>query len=321
MKQVFLDAGHGGVDSGATGNGYKEKDLTLRLCLDVEKEVKRHGVGSSLTRKDDRFVSLEKRSEIANILKADAFISFHFNSAANDNAKGLETFHYPNSINGSKLATKIQNELVNAKLCLANRGVKQANFSVLRRTNMPSSLLEVCFINNKEDIEFFIANYDKYVQVITKAIVEYFGIKYIAPNTNIVGPSKPQIAIVKDKINLLLLSEHIAVDGFIKEGTSYVNINDSYIAIREILENLGLIVSWDNDLKVITADINKEYVKEKGSTDVLLLGNKINIKTHMHKDKNCIKINGAYIPTRDIFESLGFKVKWNNADNMILITK
>lgn len=324
--KVFLDAGHGGIDPGATGNGYKEKDLTLKLCLDVEKQVARHGMITNQTRRDDRFVSLEKRSELANAFKADAFISFHFNSFTNNLASGVETFSHTNSIKGRELATKIQSELVKAKLYIKDRGVKQANFSVLRRTNMPASLLEVCFISNKEDVEFFIKNYSKYVQTIAKAIVEYLGVRYILPLKNTPGqgtekPSTPNIAIVKDKINILLLSDHIVVDGFIKEGTSYVNVNDSYISVREILESLGLTVNWDKDLKVITADINKEYVKEKGSTDVLLLGNKINVKTYVHKDKNCIKINGAYIPVRDIFEALGFKVEWNKASNMILISK
>ncbi|AFS78518.1 putative cell wall amidase LytH [Gottschalkia acidurici 9a] len=321
MKTTMLDPGHGGIDPGATGNGYKEKDLTLKLCLDVKTEVNRHGLGVHLTRTDDRYVSLKDRSKIANNLKVDSFVSIHFNSANNVNAKGLEIYHYPNSTKGHELASKIQSELVNANLYLANRGVKSANFAVLRETTMTSSLLEVCFINNAEDIKFFINNYDKYVQAITKAIVEYHGVKYIPPKQEISASSIKDIVLVDDKINIMLLSEHITIDGFIKDGVTYVDINDNYISIRQIFESLGLTVGWDNDLRLITADINKEYKSTDNSIDVLLLRNKISVDTIKHENKNCVKIDGAYIPVRDIFESLGFKVEWNEANNMVLVNK
>lgn len=323
MYSVMNDPGHGGVDPGATGNGYKEKDLVLKLALGVDEHLRRHGLKSHLTRKDDRFIPLGDRSKKANNLNVDAFISYHFNSFSDAKANGTETFHFPRSNEGHVLASKIQNELIGANLVNSNRGVKSANFSVLRRTEMKSVLIEVCFISNKNDMDFFIKNYDKYVQAITKAIVEHGGVKYIPPIKGDVSEEivKPSINIVDGKVNILLLSENVAIDGFFKEGTGYVNINDNYIAAREIFESMGLNVGWDKELGVITADTSSDYKRPDNSTKILLLGNRIDVETYIHKDKHCLKIEDAYIPIRDIFEGLGFNVSWNGKENMILITK
>lgn len=322
MKKVMvLDPGHGGTDPGATANGYKEKDLALKLCLDVEKKLKPYEdlLETHLTRRDDRFISLEKRCQIANSLNADAFLSKHLNSAFNNSAKGTETFNFKGSVNGKKLATIIQNDLVSNGLTLANRGVKEGNFYVLKNTKMPSTLLETCFINNKEDLDFLLNNWGKFVDVVSLSILKYFNIKPMPNKIEATIPQKPKINIVEGKINLLLIGEHVTTEGFIKDGTNYVDVNGTYISIREILENMQLKVGWDNDLRLITADTTGEFIKEQDLTDVILIGNKINVKTYKHKGKHCLKIKSAYIPIRDIYESLGFKVEWESKTKSVVI--
>lgn len=316
-----LDFGHGGYDPGATNGTHREKDYVLRFGLDVNKRVREHGVKTTLTRKDDTFIPLGTRSRIANDSNTDIFVSIHMNSATNNTAKGLETFHYPNSTNGKKLASKIQGELVKEKLYLANRGVKVANFSVLRSTKMPSALVELCFINNNNDIKFFLDNYDKFVESLTKAIVEHLGVKYEPTSTQIAKPSIPKVEMVDDKINLLLISEHVAINGFNKQGTTYIEINDSYISVRNILESLSLEVNWNQELKLITADTRSDFKPSKDAKKVLLLGSQIDVDLFLYKDQNCLKIEGAYIPIRDIFEAMGFKVTWDGKKNLIVIDK
>lgn len=318
MYSIMHDPGHGGVDSGATRNGYKEKDLTLKLALDIDKEIQRHNCKSYLTRENDEYVSLEDRSRMANDLNVDMLISYHFNSFTNEFASGTETFHFIGSEKGQKLATKIQNELIKAQLVNIDRGVKSANFSVLRRTKMQSALIEVCFISNKDDLKFFIDNYDKYVQTIARALLEYLGIEYV-PLKEEIPPFKPPINTLEDKINITLLSENILVDGFLKEGTNYMNINNSYISIREVLENIGLVVGWDSRRKTVTANIAKDYKVQDENTGLLLLGKEIRMKTYIYKNKHYLKIKDAYIPMRDIFETLGLEVKWDK--NMIIVNK
>lgn len=89
---VVLDAGHGGHDSGNTGNGYKEKDIALKIVLAVGKELERkEGIRVIYTRKDDRFIDLWERGAIANRADADLFVSIHCN-AHSSQASGTETF-------------------------------------------------------------------------------------------------------------------------------------------------------------------------------------------------------------------------------------
>ena len=328
IDTIVIDAGHGGYDPGATGNGFKEKDLALKFVKDLKKEIERltDQLKVVLTREKDEFISLGLRAQIANKYNAKTtlFISKHLNSASANTAKGTETFCHPTSSKGRSLASSIQSAIVKNKLTRADRGVKTGTFYVLRGTNMPSCLLESCFINNKGDLDFFLNNYDKFVEVVAVAILEHIGMEKVSetkPTEKPTPPKKEKVTIVNDKMNMILIAEHVAMEGFIKNGTSYINVNDNFLSIREILEKLGLEVGWDDELRIITADTTGVFIKDEDLTDILLLGNKINVKTYMHNDKHCMKIDNAYIPIRDIFESLGFVVKWNNEDQMIWIDK
>jgi len=91
---VVIDPGHGGVDRGAIGpGGVREKDLTLRVAKKLARILKgKYGFMVALTRDDDTFVPLEKRTELANSLGASLFISIHVNAAKSRRASGVETF-------------------------------------------------------------------------------------------------------------------------------------------------------------------------------------------------------------------------------------
>nr|WP_255502083.1 N-acetylmuramoyl-L-alanine amidase [Algoriphagus sp. AK58] len=94
MKKIVLDAGHGGSDPGNIGSRAKEKDINLAVTLLVGKYIKENmpDVEVIYTRKDDSFPTLKQRPNIANINKADLFVSIHSNSAPNKSAYGTETF-------------------------------------------------------------------------------------------------------------------------------------------------------------------------------------------------------------------------------------
>ena len=91
---VVIDAGHGGKDTGTLGKKSKEKDIALKIALRVGSYIEKNipGVKVIYTRKDDRFLELEDRAEIANKAKADLFICIHANSNHNAKAFGTETF-------------------------------------------------------------------------------------------------------------------------------------------------------------------------------------------------------------------------------------
>jgi len=94
MKKIVLDAGHGGKDPGNLGARSKEKDINLAVTLLVGKYIKENmpEVEVIYTRDDDSFPTVHERPKIANLNKADLFVSIHSNSAANKSAYGTETF-------------------------------------------------------------------------------------------------------------------------------------------------------------------------------------------------------------------------------------
>jgi N-acetylmuramoyl-L-alanine amidase len=94
LKRIVIDAGHGGKDPGTVGSISREKDIALKVALQVGEYVKEllPGVEVIYTRKTDVFLELKERSNIANRNKADLFISIHCNAAPNRSAYGTETF-------------------------------------------------------------------------------------------------------------------------------------------------------------------------------------------------------------------------------------
>lgn len=180
---VVLDAGHGGSDPGAIGATLQEKEVNLKITQKVGELLKQKGITVFFTRTNDSFVELEERANIANSLNASLFVSIHNNASNISAASGIETYFYaPNSNPDlyaqrdarSELANAIQTELV-YQLQRQNRGVKEANLSVLRNTQMPSALVEVAFITNPTE-ESLLQNNDfinRAAQGITNGIIAF----------------------------------------------------------------------------------------------------------------------------------------------------
>ena len=129
--------------------GSQSKSSPTRLQTDSQTMSRR----GSQTRPDDEFISLNDRAGMANFYRADLFISIHSNSARGW-AEGTETFIHP-SARGSRserMARLIEQEYVKAGR--ESRGVKTANFAVLRNTRMPAVLTEIGFISNRSEERF-----------------------------------------------------------------------------------------------------------------------------------------------------------------------
>lgn len=179
--KVWLDAGHGGKDPGAIGNGLQEKNITLPVTLEVGKILERYGITVGYSRKNDVYVSLEDRANKANNFGADIFVSIHCNAFEKPSAHGVETYSHIGSVKGAKLAKSIHDEVIKAKLYTRNRGTKTANFAVLRLTKMPAALIEMAFITNLEDAQLLKTKQKEFATAIAKGILSYFGIKYQEP--------------------------------------------------------------------------------------------------------------------------------------------
>ena len=178
MARLCFDYGHGGEDGGACYNGRKESNDVLSIGRAVAAEVRRHGVTVDETRTSDATVSLNDRSNFENRNTYDYFISFHRNAYEPEKARGVETYTYLNSGEKSKsLAQRIQTSLV--ALGFVDRGVKEANYHVLRETKAPAVLVEMGFIDNTGDNNLFDAKRNEIIKGLAKAILAQVGVDYI----------------------------------------------------------------------------------------------------------------------------------------------
>lgn len=154
-KIIVLDAGHGGSDPGASGNGLIEKNLTLsmlnkaRALFDSDGTIKCYA-----TRTTDTYPSFNDRTDLGNDV-GDAFISIHINAAANTSAAGTETYSLyandqGNGLTSYGLASEILKNLL-SQLGTKDRKVKSENWIVLRQSKIPASLIEIGFITNSGD--------------------------------------------------------------------------------------------------------------------------------------------------------------------------
>jgi len=183
-KIICVDPGHGGMDSGATGNtGSKEKDNTLAIGLLLRDRLEKNGAIVIMTRDSDKEVSypgastdeeLSARVDAANEAGADIFVSIHNDSFANSSAAGTSTYHYGDS-ESSRLAGHVQKRLVE-ELGTKDRGARFASFYTIRYTDMPAILVEAGFISNPEE-EVLLASVDgrfRAAESIFQGIVKYF---------------------------------------------------------------------------------------------------------------------------------------------------
>ena len=196
-KVVLIDPGHGGDEIGAVG--YKdsrkrkkvyEKDLSLRLAKKIRNELSKHTV-TYLTRSLDRTVTLQERADLADLIKADLFLSIHFNSSTNSKSHGFELYYLDNNSNAAankveraeNLNLKGEELIVNQILVdlvvqqtvshsrqlaaavhksvspvvkahkITNRGIKPGLFYVLALSKRPGLLVEVGFVSNQQELK------------------------------------------------------------------------------------------------------------------------------------------------------------------------
>lgn len=151
MIKVYIDAGHGGSDPGAQGNGIKEKDITLKIAKKVQQYLKNYkGVSVKMSRTGDTYPTLTQRTNEANNWGASLLLSVHINSGG---GTGYEDYIYTTLSDSSKTA-KIRNAIHTAVMKqngMTDRGKKKENLHVLRESRMDAILTENGFIDNASD--------------------------------------------------------------------------------------------------------------------------------------------------------------------------
>jgi N-acetylmuramoyl-L-alanine amidase/type II secretory pathway predicted ATPase ExeA len=232
IHRIAIDPGHGGYDTGTMGpHGLLEKDLCLDVALRLGQLIKENLPGAEVvyTRKDDRHVSLEERTAIANDANADLFVSIHANSSDSREARGVETFYLSlatsresrdlasreNALAESSLhnlpdlikkiarneklteskefAMDVQQALAKQLQLVSrqesNRGVKQAPFVVLTGANMPAVLSEISFVSNTSDEGLLLESSQR--QRIAEGL--YRGVTAYLNGMTVPQPAKPKL--------------------------------------------------------------------------------------------------------------------------------
>nr|DAW67214.1 MAG TPA: Cell wall hydrolase autolysin [Caudoviricetes sp.] len=262
-KTICVDAGHGGKDSGAVGNGLLEKDIVLNIAKILKVQLLEKGFNICMTRENDTFIELKDRCIIANKAKADIFVSIHCNSAENKSAYGFEIYHSQGSIQGQKLSADIKLSInENKEIIRTDRGIKTANFTVLTGTNMPAVLVETAFISNIEDSKILKAKQSEFATAICKGICTYFGIKTTSADkksksgTQIL--SKPTVSIEQmkewaksknDNAEFIKLSElyyKLSIERGINPAVSYAQFSHETGFLYKIKSAAGLDESYHN---------------------------------------------------------------------------
>ena len=171
---VVVDPGHGGPDPGAIGiGGLRETNIVLPIAQQVATLLEQQGIQAVLTRTGEYDLDLPPRVAMAERMNANVFVSIHANSISlsRPDISGLETYYYSN---GQRLARTIHNSILQS-IDIRDRGVRTARFYVLRKTSMPSVLVEVGFVTGREDSAKLSdpAYRSQMAQAIARGILQY----------------------------------------------------------------------------------------------------------------------------------------------------
>ena len=165
---IVIDPGHGGDRPGACYEDIMEKDIDLAVSLKLVTILQNCGYQVIMTRSTDVEVGLYERAGLANAAGADVFVSIHANAAENrPDYQGIYTYYHPSSNRGARLAQAIQTPLCQITGAI-DRGTKDADFVVLRETEMCAVLVETGFMTNHE--ELMDLNEDSYQQLVAQGI-------------------------------------------------------------------------------------------------------------------------------------------------------
>ena len=157
MAKVFLGVGHGGNDSGAVANGFKEKDMTLKIANACKAYLEANGISVKMSRYRDENDPVSEEASECNAYNPSLAIDIHINAGGGD---GFEVFHTVSGGTGKTLAQNIEKEVVASGQ--NSRGVKTRKnssgkdyYAFIRKTKCPAVICELGFIDNLNDLQAF----------------------------------------------------------------------------------------------------------------------------------------------------------------------
>lgn len=221
MPRIFIDAGHGGKDFGAIGNDLHEKDIVLDIALRIKEGLSIFKDAQVfLSREKDKFLTLEERTNEANLWRADVLLSIHINSFKEKTVKGFESFIFNGNVSPATIA--FQN-ILHAEILQAmgaeveDRGKKRANFHMLRESNMSAVLTENLFLSSASDAKLLKSgNFrQKIANGHVAGIVKFLGLQLIEQPKE--EPIKKPRSEKLYKVQVGAFSEKENADNLVKE--------------------------------------------------------------------------------------------------------
>ena len=203
-KKVFISAGHGGSDSGAVGNGFKEKDLNLSIAMACGNYLKSKGVEVQMSRVKDEDDDLNQEARESNAFGPDLTVSIHNNAGGGD---GVEAWYSIVGGLGKTCAENILAEVV--KIGQNSRGAKTRKgsngrdyYGFIRQTKAPAVIVECAFIDNATDIQIINTESKRVVmgEAIAKGILKTLGIADSAPVATTTPTTKSVEEVAKEVI-------------------------------------------------------------------------------------------------------------------------
>lgn len=256
---VIVDAGHGGIDSGALGNGLKEKDLTLQAAIYMYNRLEELGIRAVMTRTDDEY--LPKADRVKRIMSLynnnpnTLIVSNHINAGG---AEGVEIVYSINS--DSTLANMLLDNIGEAgqikRKAYQRRLPENPNkdyYYIIRETgNAESVLVEYGFIDNTKDAYKLQNNLDNLVEGAVKAIAEYLGVPYTKPGIT-VNDQDTYTVKKGDTLYSISKKQNIPIDTIIK-------LNNLTSSNLEIGQQLKLKSDSNNSSN------KNQYIVQRGDT-------------------------------------------------------
>ena len=194
-RTVYIDAGHGGAETGAVAFGRAEKDMNLDITRPLADRLRRLGYEVYESRVDDKEIPLGQREIEPNSLMPDIYVSVHHNAmpaALSGKVQGIVTLFHDRSIEedymtmpyhpeskiteGKRLAQLLQRELI--KMTGArDQGARPQNLHVTRKKDVPAALVELGFMDNAEEFQKLnqAAYQEKLIKGLVQGIQAYFG--------------------------------------------------------------------------------------------------------------------------------------------------
>lgn len=253
--KIVIDAGHGGADSGALGNGLQEKDYNLLIAKYLKNRFDELGVKSVLVRDTDETVSPSDRvNRILNAFGNSSdvlLLSNHLNAGGGEGSEIIYALRNNDTLSNMILDNLGKEGLKKRKVYqrrLPSDNTKDYYFIHRNTGNIEPVLIEYTFIDNKNDADKIKNNYERYAEAVVKAVSDYKGIPYTSSNT------KDTYTVVRGD-TLWNISKRLGIS--IDEIKRLNNLNSNLLYVGQVLK----LPSYET-----TTDTNITYIVQKGDT-------------------------------------------------------